>query len=587
MNGPSADLVTDDLPPPYIRESRVSGLLNPVVLRNSCTIGIPYLTDPSDRVSITWAGAPGAGSYTSVFFPVGELRPLEVGIGGALLAIFNLGTTVILTYTVIRGTAEPVTSQPLIVYVLPIAQIDLPRPVIPQAQDFGEGLILDVNNLTEFTLRINAWPLLMRGQYFWLRLRGTNADDSVFNEVYWSAPGNVVDQEFSRGFYARNYSADPLKGLKDRSTLTLALMAGLEGSQDEALAQPFAHRNYIVRTGAPITPVRPVIVSVKDSLNQDIIDGGDTALGSVTVAGTAMAGGKVEIFDGLISKGTVRAVSGRWEHRVNGLLNGSHVLTAKALYGETEVSNSWTINVKLQERQLSIKEAPDNVSLDPLAALRSLTAVLDYESEPGDLITVTWTAASGTLPAGSHTTSAVVAGNTRPRKIPLPVSLVAFSLGKKAELTFTYTRVPSDPVTSQPFPLNVLTIPATEFIAPVITQANGTAVLDLKDVLAGATLQFGSWRHNAPGQRISLVLEGEHTSGGNHNLQKWVNTRNSVHRAWVTNNGYSITIANSYLQFLRDGSRLFIKFRVNMDQVPNPATAVVFDTREYTIRAAP
>ncbi len=584
MNGQYAELVTDDLPPPRIRESPTSSLLNPVALRYSCRIIMEYADDPTDRVSVTWAGAPGAGSYTSVFFPVGELRPLEVGIGGTPLVIFNLGQTVTLTYTVIRGTSAPVTSQPLILYVLPITQSDLPRPFITQAPGFGEGLVLDASSLTEFTLRTNAWPLQTRGQYFWLRLRGTNANDSVFNEVYWSAPGNIVDEEFSRGFYARNYSADPLKGLKDRSTLTLEFMAGLEGSQDEARAQRFAHRNYLVRTNPPITPVRPVIGSVKDPLGRDIADGGTTVHTGVTVQGTAMAGEEVELFDRQTSLGTIRAESGNWELRVAGLTNGSYVLTARALYGNGEVSNPWTFNVTLQDVQLSIREAPDNASLDPLAATGSLTAVLNYDMQPDDRLRVTWTAAQGTPAAGSHTTNTVMAGTIRPREIPLPLSLVAFSLGKTVEVTFTFQRGVSAPVTSQPLPLNVLNLPAAAFIAPVITQANGTNVLVLEDVTGGASLQFGGWPHIATGQQVWLDLMGEDANGNSHTLTPWTGTANTVYRSWAISNSYRLTIAYSYLQQLRDGSTLSILFRVNMDQVANPATAVVFDRREYTVR---
>jgi len=459
MNGPSAELVTDDLPPPFIRENPASALLNPVALRNSCRIVMEYPTDPSDRVSVTWAGAPGVGSYTSPFFPVGTLRPLEVGIGGVPLAIFNQGQTVTLTYTVTRGTAEPVTSQPLIVYVLPIAQIDFPRPFIPQAPDFGEGLVLDVNNLTEFTLRINAWPLLMRDQPFWLRLRGIKADDSAFNVVYWSPPGNVVGPEFSKGFHAQNYPAAPLKGLKDRSTLTLEFMAGLEGSQDEARAQPFAHRSYIVRTGAPITPVRPLIQSVKD-LDQDIIDGGSTAHASVTIEGTAMVGGEVEIFDGLISKGTARADSGRWEFLMVDLGIGRHVFKAVALYGSNEESNTWTINVALPlPLPLTIKEAPDNTNLDPAAARERLTAVLNYDMVSTDLVRVMWV---GTPGAGTRTTAPVQVGNARPREILLPTTLVTANVGTRVTVTFSYTRGTSAPVVSQPLSLNVLANPAGE-----------------------------------------------------------------------------------------------------------------------------
>lgn len=583
MNSQPAELVPDDLPPPRIRENLVSGLLNSVEVRYSCRVVMEYPIEPGDRVCVTWAGAPGAGSYTSALFSVDGLRPLEVGIGGALLVIFNQGMTVALSYTVIRGTSEPVTSQPLILYVLPVRQNDLPRPLITQAPDFGEGLVLDVRALTEFTLRINSWALQTRDQYFWLRLRGVNADGSDFNEVYWRPPGNVVGQSFSKGFYAQNYSAVSLKGLMDRSTLTLEFKAGLQGSQDEAVAQRFAHRNYIVRTTASITPEPPKILSVKNPLGQDIADGGNTKYSTVTVHGNAKAE-EVEIYNGEIYQGTANVVAGSWQHQVTGLIDGPHVLTAIVVDGDGEKSNRWTINVELQDRPLSIKEAFDNLNLEPLAATDSLTAVVD-DLEVGDSVTVTWTAAAGTPSAGTHTTNPVIAGATRPLEIPLPVPLVAFSVDKRAEVTFTYTRGASLPVTSQPFPLNVLAIPSTALTAPVITQANGTDELDLKDVKEGATLKFGGWPHIAYRQRIWLDLEGENASGGSENRSMWMGARNSVHQNWVTTNGHSIAIAYSYLRLLAVGSKLFIRFRVNLDQVPDPATEMVFDVREYIVRS--
>ncbi|PAU60035.1 hypothetical protein [Pseudomonas sp. PICF141] len=460
MNSQTAELVTDDLPPPRIRENPTSDLLNPVALRHSCTIIIEYAIEPGDSVRITWAGAEGAGSYTSDPFSVGVLRPLAVGIGGVPLVIFNQGKTVKLSYTVVRGESAPVTSKPLILYVLPVMQSDLPRPFITQASDLGDGSVLDVNALTEFTLRINAWPLLTEGQYFWLRLRGTNADDSAFDELYWSAPGNLVDQEFSKGFYARNYSANLLTGLKDRSLLTLEFMAGLEGSQDVAIAQRFAHRNYIVRTGTPVTPPAPVIDSVRDSGNQQIPDAGNTAHSTVTVTGTAMAGEEVELFDGATSKGKVRADFGRWELTVAELAIGPHVFTAVALYGGSEVSNTWTIEVTSQlPLPPTIKEAPDNTNLDPAAAINQLTAVLDYDMEPGDLVRVMWV---GTPGAGTRTTAPVLAGNIRPREIRLPTSLVDANLGRTVTVTFSFTRGTAPAQVSLPLILNVLGTPAVE-----------------------------------------------------------------------------------------------------------------------------
>lgn len=491
MNIATTTVSASGPPSPVIQESANQSLLNPVDVRNTLMIEVtdPALQD-ADRVSVTWTGAPGSGadgSLTTAFINAGSTRPLVIRIPVSL-AIFNLSQTVTVTYTIIRGAAAPVTSEPRVVYVLPLAQRDLPRPVITQAEQSGEGPMLDINGLTDITLRINAWALSARGQFLWLWLEGKNADGSDFRMRYWGAPGNVITDEFIRfGFYERSHSAIALHGLKDRSVLTLKLMVGLQGSQDESLAQPFAHRNYIVLTSAVVS------------------------------------------------------------------------------------------------REVTIEEALDDANLNPINATTHLTAVLNYASESTDLVSVTWTAESGTPAAGSHTTSPVPVG-TMPMKIPLPVPLVAFSIGKAAGISFTYTRGSSAPVTSTPWPLNVLPIPKDSLISPVIAEAKGTTELDLKDVIAGATLRFGTWPHIASGQRVSLMLRGRNTSDAEHDLTLWTDTRNAVHRAWVTAGSYSTIIQSGYLLALMPGSKLSIVFSVYMDQVPGSVARTDFEVREYTIK---
>ncbi len=589
MNIATATVNAGSPPPPVIQESANQSLLNPVDVRNTLTIEVTDPTlQPTDQVSVAWTGAPGSGangSLTTAFINAGNTRPLVIRIPVSLV-LFNLSQTVTVTYTIIRGTAAPVTSEPQVVYVLPLAQRDLPRPFITQAEQSGEGPILDINGLTDITLRINAWPLSARGQFLWLWLEGKNADGSDFRMRYWSAPSNVITDEFIRfGFYERSHSANALQGLKDRSVLTLKLMVGLQGSPDESLAQPFAHRNYIVLTNAA-TP--PAILSVTGPDGQDIADGADTPHTSVTLSGSAGAGGEVEIFDGPTPQGTVIAVGSAWTYKVAVLTGGLHVFTVKLADGSGGASSPWTINVVLQNLELTIAEAPDNGNLDPIAALTRLTAVLDYNMQADDRIRVIWTAAPGTPAAGSHTTNTVQAGTTiRPRIIQLPVSLLAFSLGKRVTVSFEYDRGTALPVVSRPLVLNIGTIPANWFVPPVITQANGTTVLNLANVQAGATLLFGGWPLIASGQPIWLDFEGQNASGGSHNLTMWTGPNFAVHRSWVLNGRYSVTVLYSYLKDLAEGSLLSIHFRVNLDQVPNPATAVVFAARQYTIRAIP
>lgn len=574
-------LESSSLPPLSIIESRPDGLLDPEAARYNLTVKIDFDWQAADSLTITWAGTPGSGSYTSPRIPIGGFeRPFQTHIDNLLVA-FNFEQTVIVTYTVYRGTEPPVTSQPLPLYITRINQLNLPRPFIREADNDGEGGVLNVGDLSEFTLRINAWLLGRRGNPFWLKLKGTHADGSDFEASHWQAPDNVVDDEFNRfGFFEQNFPAAPLQRLQDRSVLSLSFMAGLQGSQDASLAQPFAHRNYIVLTGAA---PGPRISSVTDP-DGDIPDGADTRYTSVTLSGSASD--TVVVFDGPTRLDTADVVDGNWMYVAADLTGGSHEFTVRLADGSGSASSPWRINVVTQNLLVKIVEAPDNINLEPLKAITTLTALVDLDLQPTDKVSVTVKAAEGTPPAGSHTTTPVAAGTTRPIKIPLPVPLVAFSIGKIMEVTFTHTRGDSGLMTSQPLRLNVLPIPLGELVAPVITQANGTDILDLKDVQSGANLMFGVWPHIAVSQRIWLDLEG-HRNTGTHNLRMWVGTTNMVHRAWVTNGSYTPILPANYLLQLKDGSTLSIRFRVNLDQVADPNTAAVFQTRRYTIRAVP
>ncbi|WP_426236629.1 hypothetical protein [Pseudomonas sp. TWP3-2] len=586
MHAPTHALVTTELPPPSIQESpqtqesRSFGLLDPARLRHTLTILVRYDGQSSGSFTVTWQGAPGTGvegSHTTSRIPFSGQAPQEVRLDTELVT-FNLGQSVNIFYTIYPDGGLPVASQPLIAYVLPIALGDLPRPLIKQADNAGHGLVLDLNNLTDFSLRIDAWLLHSMGQFFWLKLKGTNADDSVFEASFWQAPGNVINDEFIRfGFFEQSFPAAALLGLKHRSVLTLEFMAALERSTDPSRAQTFAHRNYVLLTESANAPR---ILSVTD-LDGEILDGADTRYTSVTLSGSTS--GPVDVSDGSTYLDTVNPVAGVWTYVVAALTGGLHVFTVKLADGSGGASSPRRINVVLQNLELTIAEAPDNGTIDPMAALTSLTAVLDYDMQPNDRIRVRWTAAPGTPAAGSHTTNTITAGTTRPRRIPLPLTLVAFSLGKRVTVSAEYDRGTAQPVPLGPIHLNVGTIPADRFVAPVFLEANGTTDLILANVQAGATLRFGVWPHIVRAQALWLDFEGEDANGGPHNQAMWMGNV-VVNQSWVFNGGYSVTVLFSYLKDLRPGSTLTLRFRVNLDTVANAATAQVFAPRQYTIR---
>ncbi|MCL9803877.1 hypothetical protein M9827_27640, partial [Pseudomonas sp. AKS31] len=105
----------------------------------------------------------------------------------------------------------------------------------------------------------------------------------------------------------------------------------------------------------------------------------------------------------------------------------------KRAAGGTSYSDTlkFSVGVALDLKAPKIKEAPNDTSLDPLNAQNTLTAVIDYDGMlVGDKISVRWTGAPGTLPAGSHTTDPWPVTRVGPQEIPLDVSVIAFNLDK-------------------------------------------------------------------------------------------------------------------------------------------------------------
>ena len=132
MNIPSAVESVIDLPPPSIKQNPDNSDLNPIAVKDSLTAVVQYVMQSTDQISVTWAGAAGTpveGSYTTGFVEAGSTGPREIPLPNSMVA-FNLGKTVTLTYTVIRGASAPLTSLPLTLNVLPLTQGALPMPFI-------------------------------------------------------------------------------------------------------------------------------------------------------------------------------------------------------------------------------------------------------------------------------------------------------------------------------------------------------------------------------------------------------------------------------------------------------------------------
>jgi hypothetical protein len=340
-----------DLKEPKIKQAPNDTSLDPLEAQNALTSVINYdgmLV--GDKIIVRWTGAPGtpaAGSHTTEPWPVTTVGPQEIPLAVSVLA-FNLAKSITLDYTVTRGTQDPKESRIRALAVSPIAQSDLPGPLIVQASEQGEGPELDVSQLTtNATLRANSYPHIALRQYVWLKAKGTLKGGGDYSKTFWQPPGSQTNATWiDQGFHTHDgFPLPDLQSLEDGSDLELKFKAGFGGSQVETEAVTFALRTYRIKAYENVVPT---LDSVKGSPSgEEIPHGGLTMETTVTLRGVAAKGQKVEIFDGTVSEGQARAhaTTGGWTLLVSALAVAAHSFTVKALYGSGAVSAARTLTV--------------------------------------------------------------------------------------------------------------------------------------------------------------------------------------------------------------------------------------------------
>ncbi|MDO7899740.1 hypothetical protein [Pseudomonas citrulli] len=241
---------------------------------------------------------------------------------------------------------------------------------------------------------------------------------------------------------------------------------------------------------------------------------------------------------------------------------------------------------------LTIGEAVGD-QLDPLAAVDTLTALVPHYDgmAASDKISVTWTGAAGSPAEGTHATPPVEVGTVGEKRIPLPVSVIAYSLGQPVTVSYTVTR----DGTPLPAP-DVLTLavgvlpqsalePSRPRILEAVQEGNG-AELDMGSVSGDVTVRVDSWPHVAHGQRTWLRVEGTRIDGSAYEKDLWKGSGNWVSMEWY-NRGYGEKdIPRDDLLGLRNGSTLKLEFKASFNQSNEVDQATTFPLRTYIILAA-
>lgn len=256
-------------------------------------------------------------------------------------------------------------------------------------------------------------------------------------------------------------------------------------------------------------------------------------------------------------------------------------------------SKTASLNVKGEIPQLlapSVKEA-SGTQLDPMKVQQKLLVMLPQGTLlPTDKVSVSWLAADGSPAAGSHTTMIRPVSESG-YEIEIPVSVIAYNLGKPVTVIYSVTRGTAVPKDSLPLLLNVLPIAASEFKQPTIRVGEQNVegpLLDVTDLADGAAVRIGVWPHIAVGQYVWLTLKGKDANGEQHDLSLWNQPSDvSVNARWIADGFVDKPVPYNYLKSLGHNTDLKIEFKASLSKSQEESTAQAFAVRTYTIKSTP
>ncbi|WP_283190215.1 Ig-like domain-containing protein [Pseudomonas sp. PMCC200344] len=222
-----------ELPAPEVKEAD-GNTLNPIKALTHLTVKIPrYATmETSDRLSATWTGTPGQGSFTSPERQVRTIEPKEVEMPTHLVP-FNLDRDVVVTYNVKRYVQSKA-SDPLNLHVQKFSLSDLPTPKVTQAPD--DQVLELAAFIGDATTTLAKWPHSAEGQKVWLHAEGTSNGSLETITLY---DGKTITQQEAEQGLSTFLTRQWLLQMTDKSTLTLIAKVAFDGGDNPDLAQEF------------------------------------------------------------------------------------------------------------------------------------------------------------------------------------------------------------------------------------------------------------------------------------------------------------------------------------------------------------
>ena len=438
-----------ELPAPQVKEAD-GNALNPIKAQTYLTVKIPrYATmETTDRLSVTWTGAPGQGSFTSLEREVRTIEPKEVEMPTQLVP-FNLDRDVVVTYNVKRYVqVKP--SNPLNLHVQKFSLSDLPTPKITQAPD--DKVLELAAFIGDATTTLAKWPHSAEGQKVWLHAEGTK--NGTLETITLYDGKAITQQEAERGLSTFLPRARLLQ-LTDKTLLTLIAKVAFDGGDDRDLAQEFPRLLLTLLQVGELVLIAPSVDGVVGNALDPVLlpasgavvkvprYGGMAVGDSVFVSWRGSPGSGSHITDPQalqklgemsfsVPKNVAMANAGRSVTVVY------HVTRAEG--GEKRESPPYTLNVVVELRlgQPTVTGVVGGI-LDPDRVPASGVPVIvpHYQGMAiGDRVRVRWTG-----PGGSDTTLPVRIDSLGSRTINVDRALAINNRGYDVTVTYLVTRV--------------------------------------------------------------------------------------------------------------------------------------------------
>ncbi|MFJ4497050.1 hypothetical protein [Pseudomonas atacamensis] len=386
----------------------------------------------------------------------------------------------------------------------------------------------------------------------------------------------VFDDDGSSTVAKGRATADPLTGIWTRE-VTVA-----EGKH-RLFARSLYHSGEVdsgARSFTVTADVAPTIDSITATDNgEEIPNGGTTVETAITLSGVAAKGQKVDVLDGITSKGqpTADPVTGVWTLLITELDKTTHVFVAKELYGAGQSSDVYRINVVAMQPPVLL--SPAVTPIDVLAYEQGvILRVMFPEALPGQQAQLK---EHDPLP-GSKPFPVLALHPGKQTDFSLSSAFLATRRGSSRSFYWTLIS-DGDPVGNSPeltLVINAIAEYDPRLPTPNIAGETGDQ-LNIDLLPDNAEIIVSRWSFQESGNPVFMKLEGIDTEG---NSTEQVIYNGQPHYA---TDGLSVAAPMECLRTLKSQSKLNINFGTKPEPDANNNTEIFFPARTYVFTANP